>query len=103
MLDPLKPLLILPEVVDGLHWKIGKLWFADPEQQYVLRIFNTVNRAFTINTREGWPEELRVGRDLLEPKWKGRMSFMDPTVSGRGSSQAAQVYTQFAEDCTNSR
>ena len=98
MLDPLKPLLILPEVVDGSHWKSGKLWFADPEQRYVLRIFNTVNRAFTINTREVRPQELRVVGDLLDPKWKGRISFMDPTVSGTGSNQAAQLYAQFGED-----
>jgi len=98
MLDPLKPLLILPEVTDGSHWKSGKLWFADPEQRYVLRIFNTVNRAFTINTREVRLQELRVVGDLLDPKWKGRISFMDPTVSGTGSNQAAQLYAQFGED-----
>ena len=66
--------------------------------QYVLRIFNTVNRAFTINTREVNPEELRIVRDLLDPKWKGRISFMDPTVSGTGSNQAAQLYAQLGED-----
>jgi iron(III) transport system substrate-binding protein len=98
MLDTLKPLLILPEVTDGSHWKSGKLWFADPEQRYVLRIFNTVNRAFTINTREVRPQELRVVGDLLDPKWKGRISFMDPTVSGTGSTKAAQLYAQFGED-----
>jgi iron(III) transport system substrate-binding protein len=98
MLDPLQPLLILPEVADGSHWKSGRLWFSDPEQQYVLRIFNTVNRAFTINTREVRPEDLRVAGDLLDPKWKGRISFMDPTVSGTGSNQAAQLYAQFGED-----
>src|SRR5260370_35619780 len=94
MLDPLKPLLILHEVVDGSHWKIGKLWFADPEQQYVLRIFNTVNRAFTINTRVVKPEELRDVRDLLDPRWKVRISFWDATSSGTGSNHAAQLYAQ---------
>ena len=98
MLDPLKPLLILPEVADGSHWKNGTLWFSDPEQQYVLRIFNTVTRAFAVNTREVRPQELRVARDLLDSKWKGRIAFMDPTVSGTGSNQAAQLYVQFGED-----
>jgi iron(III) transport system substrate-binding protein len=98
MLDPLKPALILPEVVDGSKWKRGELWFADPEQQYVLRTFNTVNRAFTINTREVNPQELRSVRDLLNPKWKGKISFMDPTISGTGSNQAAQLYAQLGED-----
>ncbi|MEA2952792.1 MAG: hypothetical protein QOJ96_2312 [Alphaproteobacteria bacterium] len=98
MLDPLKPVLILPEVVDGSKWKRGELWFADPEQQYVLRLFNTVNRAFTINTHEVKPDELRSVRDLLDPKWKGKISFMDPTISGTGSNQAAQLYAQLGDD-----
>jgi iron(III) transport system substrate-binding protein len=98
MLAPLRSALILPEVVDGAHWKKGMLWFSDPEQEYVLRIFNTVNRAFTINTNEVKPEDLKFHRDLLDPKWKGRISFMDPTVSGTGSNQAAQLYAQLGED-----
>jgi iron(III) transport system substrate-binding protein len=98
MLDPLRPVLILPEVVEGSHWKKGMLWFADPEQEYVLRIFNTVNRAFTINSNEVKPDELKFHRNLLDPKWKGRISFMDPTVSGTGSNQAAQLYAQLGED-----
>ena len=98
MLDPLKPALVLPEVVDGSKWKNGKLWFVDPERQYVLRPFNTVSRAFTINTREVRPEELRSVRDLLDPKWKGRISFMDPTISGIGSNEAAKLYVQLGED-----
>src|SRR5215475_6470119 len=91
MLDPLKPVLVLPEVLDGSKWKRGALWFADPEQQYILRIFNTVNRAFTINTNEVKPDDIKFHRDLLDPKWKGRIAFMDPTVSGTGSNQAAQL------------
>src|SRR5581483_9497893 len=75
MLDPLKPVLLLPEVVDASKWKAGRLWFMDPEQKYVLRLFNTVNEAFTINTREVKPGEIRSMRDLLEPKWKGKISF----------------------------
>ena len=32
VLEPIKPLLILPEVLDGAKWKRGSLWFMDPEQ-----------------------------------------------------------------------
>jgi iron(III) transport system substrate-binding protein len=98
MLAPLKPALILPEVVDGAKWKKGKIWFVDPEEQYVLRLFNTVNEAFNINTQHVKPEDLRSVRDLLDPKWKGKIAFMDPTVSGTGSNQAAQLYVQFGEE-----
>ncbi len=98
MLDPLKPVLVLPEVIDGSKWKNGKLWFMDPEQQYILRLFNTVGPSFYINTREAKASEFRSARDLLNPKWKGKISAHDPTVPGSGSNQAARFYLQFGED-----
>ena len=47
MLDPLKPVLILPEVVDPAKWKRGKLWFMDPEEKYILRLYNYVGTDIT--------------------------------------------------------
>src|SRR5439155_511319 len=48
MVAPLKPELFLPEAVDPTKWRGGKLWFTDPEENYVLRLFNTVGPAFHI-------------------------------------------------------
>ena len=31
LIDPLRPLMILPEVLDPSKWKTGKPWFIDPE------------------------------------------------------------------------
>jgi len=98
MLAPLKPELILPEVTGGTNWKRGSLWFPDPEQQYVLRIFNTVREAFMVNTKEVRDGEIRKYSDLLAPKWKGKISFLDPARSGTGSNQVAMIYEQFGED-----
>ncbi len=98
MLAPLKPLLVLPEVIDGSNWKNGKLWFVDPEQQFVLRLFNTVTPVLTINTDKVKPDEMRSSRDLINPKWKGKIAFMDPTVSGTGSNHAAQLDMLFGDD-----
>src|SRR4051812_16236074 len=67
MLAPLKPEFILPEVTDGKNWKRGSLWFMDPEQQYILRMFNTVREAFMINTREVKDGDVRKFTDLLDP------------------------------------
>ncbi|MBA2690001.1 MAG: extracellular solute-binding protein [Burkholderiales bacterium] len=97
MIDPLKPLLIQPEVLDSSKWKKGKLWFVDPEQQYILRLFNTVEPSFSINTREVKASVLRSARDLLDPKWKGKIAVHDPTVPGSGSNTAARFYLQFGE------
>ena len=98
MLQPLKPALQLPEVVDGKKWKKGKLWFADPEEQYILRLANTVTTMFHINTREVKPGEMRSVKDLLNPKWKGKIALQDPTIPGSGSNQAAHLYFQHGED-----
>jgi ABC-type Fe3+ transport system substrate-binding protein len=98
MLDPLPPVLILPEVVDGSKWKRGKLWFMDPEQKYILRLFNTLGTLFYINSKVVKPEEIKLFKDLLDPKWKGKIILHDPTVPGAGSNDAARFYVQFGED-----
>ena len=98
LLEPIRPLLILPEVLDGSKWKRGSLWFMDPEQQYVLRLFSTESEEFSINTQTVAPNELRSARDLLDPKWRGKIATHDPTVPGTGSNQAARFYVQFGKD-----
>jgi iron(III) transport system substrate-binding protein len=97
-LQPLKPALQLPEVLDGSKWKKGKLWFADPDEQYILRLSNTVTKMFHINTDLVKPGEIRSVKDLLNPKWKGKIALQDPTVSGSGSNQAAHLYLQHGAD-----
>jgi iron(III) transport system substrate-binding protein len=98
MLAPLQSELILPEVTEGKYWRRGSIWFIDPEQQYVLRSFNTVREAVMINTQQVKKGDLRKFSDLLDPKWKGKISMLDPTRSGTGSNQAAMMEGQFGED-----
>ena len=98
MLQPLKPALQLPEVVDGTKWKKGKLWFADPEEQFILRLANSVTTMFHINTAQVKPGEIRSVKDLLNPKWRGRIALQDPTISGSGGNQAAHLFMQHGED-----
>jgi iron(III) transport system substrate-binding protein len=98
VLDPIKPVLIMPEVVDASKWKSGKLPFVDPEQQYVLRLWNSVTPSFYINTQVVKPGDLRSARDLLDPKWRGKISAEDATLPGSGSAQAARYHLQLGEE-----
>src|SRR5690348_8099667 len=98
MLDPLRPALIDPQVTDGSKWKSGKLWFIDPEEQYILRIFNTRTPMFYLNTKYVKPEEIQTAQDLLDPKFQGRIVTSDPTLPGIGSSDSARFYIQYGED-----
>lgn len=96
MLQPIKPVL-MPEILDGTKWKKGKPWFIDPEDQYILRLFNTTGPLFHINTSKVKPEEIRSAQDLVNPKWKGKIAAHDPTVPGTGSNDAARLYVQLGE------
>jgi iron(III) transport system substrate-binding protein len=98
MLDPLKPALILPEVVDSSKWKKGRLWFPDPEERYVLRPFNSIASLFHVNRDHVKPAELRSSKDLLNPKWRGKISAEDPILGGGGANKAARLYVQLGEE-----
>jgi len=94
-IDPIKPVLILPEVVDPSKWKKGKLWFADPEEKYILRLLNYTSAVLFINTDYVKPEEFKSIKDLLNPKWRGKISVIDPTAR---VSTAAYLYAVLGEE-----
>lgn len=99
MIDPLRPLLILPEVTEGKNWKTGKLWFMDKDGAYVLRLFNSVDSLLFINTDIVKPEEMKKAKDLLNPKWQGKIASEDPTSNrGSGGNTAANIYSQLGGD-----
>lgn len=98
LIDPLKPLLLLPEVTDGSKWKRGKPWFADPEGQYILMLFSSVDSLLFINAAYVKPDDIRSAKDLLSPKWKGKIATEDPTASGSGSNTSVHFYTQLGPD-----
>jgi|tagenome__1003787_1003787.scaffolds.fasta_scaffold20789636_2 iron(III) transport system substrate-binding protein len=98
MLDPLKPLLIHPDVVDGKKWKGGAPTFMDPEEQYIMQLFSTVNDTLFINTDFVKPEELRHVNDLINPRWKGKISSQDPRLGGSGANTAVAFYVGMGPD-----
>ena len=98
MLDPIKPILLDPSVTDASKWKAGKLWFIDPEDKYILRLFSTRTAMFYVNTNYVRPDEIKTAQDLLNPKFQGKIITSDPTLPGIGSSDSARFYIQYGED-----
>lgn len=85
ILEPMRPLLVLPEVTDESAWWGGKLSFSDPQNQYVIILTGEVGtRRGSYNTKLVDPNEIRSWWDLLNPKWKGKIGAFDPRVSGGG-------------------
>ena len=91
ILEPIKPLLLLPEVIDTTGWYEGKHHYDDPEKRYIF-VFEGTPRSgeITYNTKLVKPAEIKSYWDLLSPKWKGKIASVDPLVSGPIS--AAQIF-----------
>lgn len=74
---------ISPEVRDGKNWREGKIpWF--DKEKITLATVLFVQEGVTINSALVKKEELKSFRDLLDPKWKGRIVMNDPTIPGKG-------------------
>lgn len=84
LFDPIKPSLVLPEVLDPKVWwgEQGPI-FIDTEEQYV--VAGTYYEATTVvvNNELIKPSQLKSYRDLLDPAWKGKIVMADPTVPGQ--------------------
>jgi iron(III) transport system substrate-binding protein len=91
ILEPIKPLLLLPEVVDTSGWYEGKHHYDDPENRFIF-VFEGTPRSgeITFNTKMVNPSEIKSYWDLLNPKWKGKIVSVDPLLSGPIS--AAQIF-----------
>jgi iron(III) transport system substrate-binding protein len=98
MHDPIRPVLVDPEVTDPTKWKSGGLWFLDPQDQYILRITRSVGGHVAYNREQVSPDEIRSARDMLNPKWRGKIVTDDPRIAGTGSNNAAVLYAVMGED-----
>ncbi|MFI5266759.1 MAG: ABC transporter substrate-binding protein [Chloroflexota bacterium] len=98
MLDPILPALVLPDAKDASKWPNGKLWFADPEGQYVLRLNNSVTNSLQVNTDVIKPGAIKSWNDLLKPEYIGKIASFDPSVSGAGLSDASYLTKALGQD-----
>ncbi|MCZ6625123.1 MAG: extracellular solute-binding protein, partial [Deltaproteobacteria bacterium] len=91
-LDPIEPALILPEVRNPKNWIAGKLWYSDKDRFNLLVGLATMP-AFVINTDLVKGREFKSFKDLLDPKWKGKIIVgRDPRYGGPGYSFFSFLY-----------
>jgi len=91
-LQPIRPVLVLPEILDTAAWFKGKLWFADKEDKFIPMWRAVPYTAACVNTNLVKPNELKSYWDLLQPKWKGKIVSQDLRVG----SARNQMYTLYA-------
>ncbi len=79
---PMEPAFILPEVKDKSAWFGGKYTYVDPEQAYSFVFERYQVSHVYYNTNLTNASEFKSYRDLLKPKWKGKIVMYDPRRPG---------------------
>lgn len=90
VLDNLEPLLFLPEVKDPKAWQGDKLPFSDKDKT-TFAMIAAVQRYVLRNTDLVKEGEVTSYTDLLNPKWKAKMTMRDPTITGTGNAMMTHL------------
>lgn len=85
VLDPIEPLMILPEVRDPKQWWGGHIW-VDNSKRFAYTSLAYQSESLWHNSQLIRSEEVRSFDDLLSEKLKGKIGFLDPRTPGSGAS-----------------
>ena len=76
--DPVRPEIFRPDVLDDKVWAGGfEAGFMDQEKQWYYISLASVTTQIWIDTNQVKESEITSFKDLLNPKWKGRLLFGD--------------------------
>jgi ABC-type Fe3+ transport system substrate-binding protein len=88
-----QPYLVGPAAREQSQWPEGRLQFADEAGQYNLVFSVYVKAPFVYSKQLAGPSDFRSFRDLLNPKWKGKIVLRDPRLAGGGQANVTFWYT----------
>jgi iron(III) transport system substrate-binding protein len=97
--DEVLPYMILPEVKDPKHWWGGHIWEDNVSTKKHIYAFQCyTSETFWYNTSLVKADEIRSYDDLLNPKWKGRIGYLDPRNPGSGQNSWTFLWKVKGED-----
>jgi iron(III) transport system substrate-binding protein len=93
VLDPIRPSLILPEVIDESRWWKGRHRYNDPEEQYVFQYIGHPQIGnISYNAQLVEPKAFKSFWDFVNPKWKGKIEVRDFRARGAGNNNMKFIY-----------
>ncbi|MBI4333937.1 MAG: extracellular solute-binding protein [Chloroflexi bacterium] len=95
--QPVSNLLVLPEVKDPRSWIGGGLPFLDKDGHVFMFMTMAIPHS-VVSTELVKTGELSSFTDILAPRWKGKIVFSDPTISGTSPNLLAALYKTFGKD-----
>ena len=97
IVDPIEPNLVLPEVKEAKNWWGGHLAI-DKDKRFTYTFAAFLVASFWHNTKSVRAEELRSYDDLLNPKLKGKIGWLDPRQPGAGEGVWEYMWKHKGED-----
>jgi iron(III) transport system substrate-binding protein len=93
IVTPLAPQLVLPEVTDTAGWFQNHLWWVDKDEPFTwnLPIGSVIPMVF-VNTKAVDAAAFKSYKDLLDPKWQGKMASTDIRNPGPGFAPARMLF-----------
>jgi ABC-type Fe3+ transport system substrate-binding protein len=85
ILEPIEPLMLLPEVKDTKQWWGGHIW-ADNAKKFVYSSLAHQSESLWYNPQVVRSEEVRSYDDFLDEKWQNKIGLLDPRTPGSGAS-----------------
>jgi len=96
--EPIRPLIVRPEVLDDAKWLGGfDAGFMDNAKQYVYAFQAGAGGNIYVDRRVIPVAELNSLEGLFEPKWKGKIAMLDPRQRGAGNF-VPLVLVKFGEE-----
>jgi iron(III) transport system substrate-binding protein len=91
MLDPIEPAFILDEVKDPKAWRGGGPEYLDDQKRAL--VMTPFQRGIIFyNPTLAKPEDFKSFKDLLDPRWKGKLLIDDPRNAGPGQATFTFLY-----------
>jgi len=95
---PIRPQMVVPELQSPTVFIDNRYPFLDPRDEYLVELEASVIGTWAVNPEVVRDGELQTYADLLNPKWKGKISVEDPTVPGQGQNNGVYVYMLKGEE-----